>query len=163
MYEQIHNQNLIYKTLRKLKGSKHCIMITPQGWGVYIVGVNAKNPDNRVFEWRRTQVRNSFVISDYKRILLVSDINEFVNEDPNWVFLDITKDEHPYRLEWRYGFIPTALLGWWIERMKTFLYPFHDKSPIWWEDELMVRIQYTYPRTILMDGEYIFEPLHPLY
>ena len=154
---------LIMKTLRKLEGSRHSVMVTPQGWGVYIVGVHAKNPENRTVEWRQTQVRNSFIISDRKRLMLISDVNEIIGEDPNWVFTETTKDEHPYRLEWRWGYIPTALLGWWIERMKVFLYPFEKKPPIRWSKELMVRVQYTYPKTILMDGEYIFEPLHPLY
>ena len=163
----MNNNNLLLKTLRRMERSKHSVLLTPQGWGVYVMGI--QNPQSAMFEWRRTQVVGCFAICDFRSVLVISNDGNFYNENPNAVFFEMTKNEHPYRLEWRYGFVPTALLGWWIERMKTFLYPFEPDSkpshlhPIWWKDEVMVRIQFTHHRVIKMDGEYIPEPLHPLY
>ena len=152
------------KTLQFLKRSKYCFLATPEGWGIAIENFHAKKTNDLLITFRRTQNKSAHVISNGKQLLAVSNTIDFIHEEPNWLFLDTVGYEHPYKLEWVSMFVPTPFLGWWYKRVKKFLYPFENlKDHLWWLDDPQVRIQFSKPRLILMDGEYIFEPLHPLY
>ena len=156
----MNSHYFLMKTLRPLVYSRYCNLLAPEGWGVRVEGVYALE-QNQVVSYFYSDIRNAYVVSDGRRMLVISRFCEkFVEKDPNKVFKVVVGEEHPYRLEWYQQTIPTSYLEWLADRVEKYLYPFDYSIHVrewsyrfWWGKSLKEDVLIAHPRLEYFDKD----------